>query len=214
MHTGWKGRLNTFLEWAMRLAYVNILWVGGSLLGLGVAGIFPATIAMFAIIRKWLRKDEEPKTASHFWKIYKSEFVKGNSFGYCWVIIGFILSFDLSFFRGFSNLPGLIFTYITFLIGAIYVCSLLFAFPVYVHYDERIFKTMKNAILLTLSRPLFAIVLAVAFYIPYYVVFKVPGLLPFYGGSLIAYSLLILSLKIFDNLEQLEKNEKNIENIK
>ncbi|MCH6268984.1 MULTISPECIES: YesL family protein [Neobacillus] len=206
MLTGWKGKLNDFLEWAMRLAYVNLLWIGGSLLGLLAAGFFPATIAMFAVVRKWLQKDEEIKTASYFWKIYKSEMLKGNAFGYCWVILGLILYFDLSFFRSFSNLVSLIFTYVTFLIGAVYICSLLFAFPVYVHYDERVFQTVKNSVLLTLSRPLFAIVLAIAFYLPYYLVFRVPGMLPFYSGSLIAYCLLFVSLKIFDNLEQLEKD--------
>ncbi|HEY4552313.1 MAG TPA: YesL family protein [Bacillaceae bacterium] len=206
--TGWKEKLQSILEWVMRLAYVNILWLCGILLGLVAAGFFPATIAMFAVIRKWLLKDDDLKAGAYFWKTYKSEMLKGNAYGYIWLALGLMLYFDLTFFRSFSNLASLIFTYITFILGVVYTCALLFAFPVYVHYDQRVVKAVKNSILLTISSPVFAIVLVVAFGLPYYAVFKLPGLLPFYGGSLISFCLLFMSIKLFENLDnrQLKKD--------
>lgn len=51
--TGWRGTLYRYMDWGMRLAYINILWLGGIILGLGVVGFFPATVAMLSVIRKW-----------------------------------------------------------------------------------------------------------------------------------------------------------------
>ncbi|MBS4191603.1 DUF624 domain-containing protein [Bacillus sp. FJAT-49705] len=197
--TGWKGKVHEILEWVTRLAYVNLLWLCGILAGFIVAGVFPATIALFAVIRKWLQKEEDLKAASFFWKTYKSELLKGNAFGYIWVILGLILYFDLLFFRGFSNVMSLIFTYITFIIGVIYICSFLISLSMYVHYDQKIFQVVKNSVLLALSRPIAAILFVISFYLPYYIVFKFPGLLLFFSGSFIAFCMLSVSLKLFDN---------------
>lgn len=37
--------------WIARLAYLNLLWIGFSVLGLGIF-VFLATVSMFAITRK------------------------------------------------------------------------------------------------------------------------------------------------------------------
>ena len=47
-----NNKLNLFGEWVIRLVYLNILWIGVSLLGLGILGIFPATSALFPVLRK------------------------------------------------------------------------------------------------------------------------------------------------------------------
>ncbi|WP_421102885.1 DUF624 domain-containing protein [Sporosarcina psychrophila] len=42
-------------EWITRLAYIYLLWILFSLAGGMISGFFPATIAMFAISREWLK---------------------------------------------------------------------------------------------------------------------------------------------------------------
>ncbi|WP_396954475.1 DUF624 domain-containing protein, partial [Niallia sp.] len=37
-----------------KLMYVNALWMGCTFLGLGIFGFFPATAAMFSVVRKWI----------------------------------------------------------------------------------------------------------------------------------------------------------------
>lgn len=202
--TGWKKRLYDYMEWAMRLAYINILWLLGILLGLGVVGTFPSTISLFTLIRKWMQGEDEFKVWSCFWSTYRKEFMKGNLFGYVWVIIGSVLYFDLIFFRSFSNLISLLFTYFIFILGAIFIFALLFAFPVYVHFELPLLQGVKNSILLALSQPLYSILMALAFYLPYYLVFKLPGLLPFISGSLIAQCLMYVSFNLFNNLAKRE----------
>ncbi|MBJ4025770.1 DUF624 domain-containing protein [Salmonella enterica subsp. enterica serovar Derby] len=42
-----------FCEWLMRLAYLNLLWIGFTLAGAVIFGLAPATAAMFAVTRQW-----------------------------------------------------------------------------------------------------------------------------------------------------------------
>ncbi|MCH1624476.1 YesL family protein [Fredinandcohnia quinoae] len=200
--SGWKRSLVYYADWALKLVYVNILWLFGSVLGLFVTGIFPSTIAMFAVIRKWLQGEDDFSTFMYFRQVYQKEFLGSNLYGYIWAILGFILYFDLQFFRQFTSLWSLLLTYFTFMIGVIYVLCLLFAFPVYVHFQLRPLQYIKNTILLVLSQPIVSVIMALAFYFPYYLMIKIPGLLPFFCGSLIAFCLMMIAMKLFNKLEK------------
>ncbi len=46
--------LNKAFEWITKIAYLNLLWLGFTLLGLIIFGIFPATAATFTVARKWV----------------------------------------------------------------------------------------------------------------------------------------------------------------
>ncbi|MCC3357175.1 YesL family protein [Bacillus sp. REN16] len=201
--SGWKRSLVYYADWALKLMYVNLLWILGNFVGLVVLGFFPSTIAMFSVIRKWLQ-GEDFNTFTHFKEVFKKELIKGNLYGFIWVILGFIVYFDLQFFRYFSNIPSLLLTYFTFILGVIYVLGLLFAFPVYVNFELKTIQYLKNTLFLVLSQPIVAIIMALGFYIPYYLMIKIPGLLPFFCGSLIAFCLMIISMKLFTRLEKKE----------
>ncbi|MCZ1748478.1 YesL family protein, partial [Enterococcus faecium] len=58
-----NGRLNRILQ----LVYLNFLWGGLVIAGLGVFTFGPASYAMVAVIRKWLRSKETfPLTKTYF----------------------------------------------------------------------------------------------------------------------------------------------------
>ena len=58
-----NGRLNRILQ----LVYLNFLWGGLVIAGLGVFTFGPASYAMVAVIRKWLRtKETFPLTKTYF----------------------------------------------------------------------------------------------------------------------------------------------------
>ncbi|MEH7253744.1 DUF624 domain-containing protein, partial [Neobacillus niacini] len=72
--TGWE-RFNTFAIWMLKVAYLNVLWISFTLVGLGLFGLFPSTGAMYTIVQKWLRKEPVEKIFHTFWNIYKKEFI-------------------------------------------------------------------------------------------------------------------------------------------
>ncbi|MFL6556498.1 MAG: YesL family protein, partial [Bacillus sp. (in: firmicutes)] len=75
------GKLFTFCEWFMRLAYVNLLWFFFSLAGLVLLGIMPATVALFTIVRKWQLKETDLPIWKTFLSVYRQEFKKSNGLG-------------------------------------------------------------------------------------------------------------------------------------
>jgi uncharacterized membrane protein YesL len=51
-----------------RLAYLNLLWVATTVLGLGVVGFGPASYALAAYLDRWVRHGETPPPARTFWR--------------------------------------------------------------------------------------------------------------------------------------------------
>lgn len=88
MYTGIMGGFYRISEWIMRFAYVNILWIAFTLIGLVFLGFFPATASLFAVVRKWIQGNNEVPIFSFFWTNYKSSFLKSNILGISIVIIG------------------------------------------------------------------------------------------------------------------------------
>lgn len=203
--TGWRGSLYRYMDWAFKLAYLNILWLLGIIIGFGILGFFPSTVAMFSVMRKWIQDEEEIKVFNHFKKEYKKEFLQSNKYGYSWIVLGIIIYVDLQFFRGIPTIWALILSLFFFIFAVIYMVALLYAFPVYVQYNLNLKQYFRNCLFIVLSNPLFSILMALGFYFPYYLMFKIPGLLPFFGGSLIALVLMIIANKMFRILEEKSK---------
>src|SRR5690625_6922967 len=85
------GRVFRWCEGIMRLAYVNLLWILFTILGLGIFGIFPATIALFAVTRKWVMGDRDIPVFSTFWQTFRKEFLKSTLLGWVLFVIGYMI---------------------------------------------------------------------------------------------------------------------------
>lgn len=75
---GFVGVLYRTSEWIMRLVYLNLLWIAFSLLGIVLFGFFPATAAMFSVVRKWIMGETDVRVFKEFWQTYRKEFWKSN----------------------------------------------------------------------------------------------------------------------------------------
>ncbi|MGG1687820.1 YesL family protein, partial [Pseudalkalibacillus sp. NRS-1564] len=73
---GLWGKFYRITEWVARLVYVQCLWLVFSIVGLLVAGIFPATMGMFAVVRRWQLGETDVPVFPEFWTTYKQEFIK------------------------------------------------------------------------------------------------------------------------------------------
>lgn len=185
--TGSMGGFYTLANWIMRLAYVNILWIVFSFVGIIILGFFPATTGMFSVIRKWVQGDSDIPIFTTFWDSYKKEFLKSNLLGLILSLIGYIIYIDFVFLR--QGVDGFLqFTYYPLLIVILlYFLVLLYVFPVFVHYEINIFQVIKNAFLLMIMSPLITIMMIVGLVISFYVMRALPGLTPFFTGSILAY---------------------------
>ncbi|WP_083652416.1 YesL family protein [Bacillus sp. MRMR6] len=193
-------------EWVMRLAYVNILWMIFSLLGLVILGFFPATVAMFAVVRKWVRKDLDVPVFKLFWTTYKAEFVKSNLLGLIIVFIGFVMYFNFTIIEA-TVIPIYKWLYIPYtIITAVYILTLLYVFPVFVHFNIKLKEVIKNAFILMTVSPIVTFSKAVLTGVLCFLFLKFPGVIPFYSGSVIALLLMFLSNNLFRKYEKSRKD--------
>lgn len=72
---GLMGGIYRVAEWIMRLALLNLLWLGFTIAGLIAGGLFPATQAAFAISRQWIRGETELPIFKTFLTYFKKKII-------------------------------------------------------------------------------------------------------------------------------------------
>ncbi|WP_169908102.1 YesL family protein [Metabacillus halosaccharovorans] len=174
MAQGWKSAFVRFTEWFSRLAYINLLWIGLTLLGLVVFGFIPATVAMFAVMRKWQKGNLNEPVLQSFWGFYRKEFAKSNSTGSVLVIIGYILYADIFILNFDESLTMQILKLLLFILAFVYLMILAFFFPAYVHFDMKWYQYLKMVTLMVFAAPLQAVLMLLIGYGMFFLLAKMP----------------------------------------
>lgn len=191
-------KFNLISEWVMNLFILQVLWIGGTLGGGIVFGLFPATIALYASLRKLNCPEAEFSLFRYFVETYKENFKESLIIG-LWYVLAAIIGFIYSQFISQTTNSWLAYTHIfmyliLFLIGLL----LLYIIPVYVHYEVKLRNLVKTSFFIMLvnmkwNLPLILTLVAVSLiFIRFSVVFL------FFGVSLPAFIVLYYCLRAFD----------------
>jgi uncharacterized membrane protein YesL len=182
----------------MRVVYLNILWILFSLVGLILFGVGPSFIALFIVLRKMIRKDNQTSIFSAYFSAFKSNFLKGNLFFYFYSLLACILYFDL---RYFGQIDGILYDFVTsvfFIFSFLLFLAFCYIGPAFSHYKMSLFEYIKVSFIMPFIIPLesFFILLGLILCIILFTI--LPGLLPFLCISLPAFVITIVSLKGFN----------------
>ncbi|MCT1576867.1 YesL family protein [Oceanobacillus kimchii] len=192
----------TIAVWITRFAYLNILWVAFTILGLGIFGLMPATVAMFAVVRKWNMGEQDITIFPMFWKTFRQEFVKSNGLGLLLVAIGYLLTIE---FQILGTQTSLIYQMVQFSVVVIlilYVMVVAFFFPIYVHFNLKSMDYIKWPFIIGIIHPILTVVLLVGIGLLLSITFySLPALLFLFGGSVTAYILMWGVSKTFAKYE-------------
>ncbi|OAS87831.1 MULTISPECIES: YesL family protein [Metabacillus] len=193
------GGIYTVMEWISRLVYLQFLWAIFTVIGLIGFGFFPATFAMFAVTRKWVRGQTDIALFPAFKQLYKKDFYKANVVGGISVAVGFILYFYLRFFQAQSGTASMVFFLLMFAICLLYLMTLFFIAPVFTHYDLKVIQLFKVSFMMTISYPFHVISMTFILFCFALLMEAIPGLLPFFSFSYLAFALMwIANLAIED----------------
>ncbi|MBA9026654.1 YesL family protein [Peribacillus huizhouensis] len=199
---GYMGKLNTVMEWIARFFIVQLIWILFCIIGLFVGGVFPATFTMFAICRKWINKQTEFPLFRTFWKLYRASFFKANILGWVMVATGFSLFYYFQLFRGANDTIQLVLFFVVSAMSIVYLMTIMFVIPVFVHFDIKLANVMKYAVITAISNPIQVISMAAVIAIFSMIMIQFPGLFPFFSFSLLAYSLMWLANTAFVSMER------------
>lgn len=200
--SGFMESLNKLLEWISRLAWLNLLWISFSLLGLVIFGFFPATVAMFAVVRKWMLGNDEMSIFKTFWTAYKREFIKSNILGVIIVAIGLILYIDLQFVQLSGNSFVSILYIPFFIITLIFISMLFYIIPIFVHYDMKLSQVMKNSFFVMIMNPLSTFYMLIGSFGIIFVLSYAPPICLLYSGNLLALFIMKPAINAFEKINQ------------
>lgn len=199
-------------RWYMRignlgfnLLALNLLWLLFSTIGLYIFGVFPATVALFSVVKQLIIEKDDISVFKAFWRNFKNEFIKSNLLGYLLLAIGVILYLDLKVIQGleipllYTVLNGLI-IFVIF----IYLLIVLYIFPIFVYYDFKIWEYPKYAIVIAIGRPFQTILILAGTTALLLLYSYFPFLIAIFGISLFSYIITKIASSSFSN--------KNVEN--
>ncbi len=201
------GKLYTICEWIMKLAYINLLWILFIGSGLVLFGFMPATVAMFAVVRKWFRKETEIPIWKTFVSVYKSELLTSNIYGLVFVVAGAMIYLDYYLILNLDGVIRIVATSILLLISCLYLITLLFFFPVYVHYQLKFMGYLKYSFFLGVLNIHILLLVVLGLAADTFLLLYIPGLLPFFSGVSVACILMSSSILIFQRLQKQEMNK-------
>lgn len=124
------------LDWVIRLVAINVLWVAGSVAGLVVAGVAPATVAAYWLIREY-SLGRKPRLWHDFWRQWRAEL--GPAQLRLGVPLATVIVF-VFYLVAAANQSGAVYRGLTLGIGIVltlYVATLLYLPAVLVHYNVR-----------------------------------------------------------------------------
>ncbi|MEC1526008.1 DUF624 domain-containing protein [Neobacillus niacini] len=194
----------TFCEWVARLAYINLLWILFTLSGFVFFGFFPATIAMLATLRQFIRKNHPPVLQT-FWHYYKKEFINSNKLGLVIVAIGLILLINIRFLQTTNNMSTLLF-YSSVIMSGIYILIICYTLASFVEVEQPLGVHLKNALLITISNPIPSLFIIFGFAAVYFAVTYLSGLGFFFSVSILGLVILSSANLAYKNI--LKKQEK------
>ncbi|MNO75668.1 hypothetical protein D3C76_667230 [compost metagenome] len=176
------GGLYKITEWISRIAGSNLLWVlcaSPFLMVLGTKALlisnpvpgaqpenftyllmailapfvlFPATSALFSVVRKWVMGETDLSVIKVYFKGYKENYKQSMIGGIFYTVLIIVMIFDYNaYMKQLENLQMIGIIILIFLI--ILSISMFNFFSMVAHYHMRAFQLIKNAILLTIIRP-------------------------------------------------------------
>jgi uncharacterized membrane protein YesL len=183
-------------EILVNLILLNLLWLVACL---PVVTAFPATAAMFGVVRDWLR-DTDSGITMPFVRHFRANFAQSLWIGFLWVVVAGVLVVDFIVVGGLESWLQVPAFSLLALVTLCVVLTSLYIFPVMVNYESQWLSVIKNSFLIAISQLgttlLCLLVVGSAGFVLLYV--PVAGLM---AGSGVAYVIYFLCGHAFRRIE-------------
>ncbi|OME62953.1 MULTISPECIES: DUF624 domain-containing protein [Paenibacillus] len=234
---GAMGGLYRVTEWISRIAGSNILWALCSapflffgvlkmiMLGTGAGGaneqitlnwamgilapftVFPASAALFTVVRKWVMGNTDVGTFRTFFQGYKENYVKSMLGGVIYTLMFVVMYVDVTVYM--TQMPNFRIVGILMLVLMILLSVSMFNFfSIVVHYQMGFKQVMTNSILLTIARPIRVFSTLIAAAVLVYIGLRYPALYFICIPTLIAMTAFFNFYATYNKLQlQVEKKK-------
>lgn len=199
-----EGLLFKLLSRAVDLVLLNILFL---LFSLPVLTIGASTTALYSVLQKVIRNEDETIVKSFFMS-FRKNFKQGTIVWILMSVAGLLFLANYSLLGKASGLPMVLWASVLIVFGFVYVCTSLFAFAYMARYEDTIKKVLLNSLLMGISHFPYLILLIFFNVFPLWIAFSSPAALlsglyfgTFGGFALVALMNSIIFRKIFMKYE-------------
>ncbi|MFE5836576.1 YesL family protein [Arthrobacter sp. NPDC056493] len=191
---------NPGIEWIWRLALLNLLWIGLTLAGGVILGLFPATNAVYVVMRRWLVHPETRDQSSirAMTAAWRDGFWRANALGWALTVVGALLAYGLWLSIGNPGVVGSVAFYVLVIVAAMFCATLIHLPFVAAHLEAGGIRLVRAAWMLALAQPFATLGLAAVFIGLSYLQAAAPALLLFASLSPLALVTTILDLRTFE----------------
>jgi uncharacterized membrane protein YesL len=189
-------KLYRWLETATNFLLLNLMWL---LACLPVVTAFPATAAMFGVVRDWVRAKETGVFAA-FLHRFRQNFAQSLVVGALWALFGGALFLDFLVANQLSGGTQVVMRSLLAAASVLYALASVFLFPVMVHYDTNWTVVPKNALLLSIGRLPTTLLCLLTVVAAATLTFVVPALI-LITGSVTAYAVYRLCDREFGKID-------------
>ncbi|MBM7571260.1 YesL family protein [Aquibacillus albus] len=205
---GISGVLYNFCVWFTRFAVLNILWFIFTVLGLVIAGFFPATVALLATTRQFINKNDPPIFKT-FWHYYKKEFITSNKLGLILILAGILCYTHFAISSSLVDEIAKPFIYTSYILNSALLLISCHTLASFVEYDQSTKQHIKNGLLIFIYSPFSNLVIIFGILTVYFISNMISGISFFFSAILIALAILSSSHFSYKRLEK--KKEKHLQ---
>jgi len=150
---------------------LNILWI---LASIPIITIFPATAAMFGVVRKKVLDREINGICRLFFDLFKENFRVSFVLFTIWMGIATFIYVDYIFLGIQTPLFQLGYKILLFIGTLLFLAISMYIFPIMVHFDLNWRYVLKNSVFLALINPIVTMIAILIFIISIYLVYTFP----------------------------------------
>jgi uncharacterized membrane protein YesL len=161
------------MEWLWRLLYVNAIWL---LFSLPIFTIIPATAAMFGVMDRLVREEQDEPDFKAFFREFKRLFLKSYPLGLSIVIIGGLLVLDLLILRNAVSSMTEIIRVALLAVSLLFLIAVSYSFPVFLRYQYPWYKTLFFSFMLGVRKPVITFLMSCGFLLILLMVLFVTGI--------------------------------------
>lgn len=175
------------LEWLWFFIYLNLLWLGFTLLGVIVVGVLPATLAVMAVMQRFVTGDKDFSIFRSFFEAFKTHFFKANIIGLFIGVLSYLLWFNYHYLLTTTGGEAILLALgwnVTLVVVIVFV---LYSFPLYLYQPKHLKTLVKDSLLLVLATPLSFLSMVISVGLVGAFLSIVPGMIPFLGIALLSW---------------------------
>ncbi|MCR2822479.1 YesL family protein [Lederbergia panacisoli] len=205
------GGFYRFLEKFTNFFFLNLLWF---IMCIPIITIFPATAAMFGVVRQWVQK-KDSGVFKPFFSLFKENFLQSFLLGLVWFAFALMFYFNFMITWQMSGTVKVVMVSALSFICLFFLMTTVFLFPVMVHYKTRFTILIKNSFLFSISQLWVTVVCGIIFLLTALISYFIPitTIIIWSIGFYLIYTLCHRSFNKIEALVQLNQETQEVQEV-